>query len=162
MRAYLTALSVGAFSLLALPAYAAGSHSGGHDDEMAIGKAGKVADVARTIEVVMSENDDGAMLFEPAAIKVRAGETVRFKIVNEGETDHEFVMDSEDEIQEHKALMEKFPEMEHADANAIRLEPANSGEIIWSFTKPGSFEFACLIPGHYESGMHGPLTVASK
>lgn len=162
MRTFVAALSVGAFALLALPAYAAGSHSGGHDDEMAIGKPGEAANVARTIEVVMSENDDGAMLFSPSAIQVKAGETVRFKIVNEGETEHEFVMDSMDEIQEHKALMEKFPEMEHADANAIRLQPDNSGEIIWSFTKPGSYEFACLIPGHYESGMHGPLTVASK
>ena len=162
MRTFVAALSVGAFALLALPAYAAGSHSGGHDDEMAIGKPGEAANVARTIEVVMSENDDGAMLFSPSAIQVKAGETVRFKIVNEGETEHEFVMDSMDEIQEHKALMEKFPEMEHADANAIRLEPDNSGEIIWSFTKPGSFEFACLIPGHYEMGMHGPLTVSES
>ena len=73
MRTFVAALSVGAFALLALPAYAAGSHSGGHDDEMAIGKPGEAANVARTIEVVMSENDDGAMLFSPSAIQVKAG-----------------------------------------------------------------------------------------
>ena len=31
-----------------------------------------------------------------------------------------------------------------------------------TFTNDGSFEFACLNPGHYESGMHGPLTVAAE
>ena len=35
----------------------------------------------------------------------------------------------------------------------------DDGEILWRFTNTGSFEFACLIPGHYEMGMHGPLTV---
>ncbi|NDW02705.1 plastocyanin/azurin family copper-binding protein, partial [Salipiger sp. PrR002] len=29
----------------------------------------------------------------------------------------------------------------------------------WTFGEPGTFEFACLLPGHYEAGMHGPLTV---
>ncbi|MEK1895610.1 MAG: copper oxidase, partial [Rhizobium sp.] len=26
----------------------------------------------------------------------------------------------------------------------------------------GEFKFACLIPGHYEAGMHGDVTVAGK
>ncbi len=33
---------------------------------------------------------------------------------------------------EHKALMEKFPEMEHEDPNAVRLEPGKAGTIIWT------------------------------
>ncbi|MEO9960025.1 MAG: hypothetical protein ABJF07_06990, partial [Nisaea sp.] len=59
-------------------------------------------------------------------------------------------------------VMERFPEMEHADPNSISLQPGETGEILWTFTNTGDFEFACLIPGHYESGMHGPLTVATK
>ena len=34
-----------------------------------------------------------------------------------------------------------------------------TGELIWTFSQPGTFQFACLIPGHMEAGMQGPLTV---
>ncbi|MCE7028872.1 cupredoxin domain-containing protein [Jiella sp. CBK1P-4] len=134
----------------------------GHHDEMAIGEPGDAAKVEETIVVSMRETDDGAMTFEPSRIEVRAGETVRLAITNDGETEHEFVMDGTDEIQEHKALMEQSPEMAHADPNAVRLQPGESGEIVWTFGEAGQFEFACLIPGHYESGMHGPLVVSGK
>ena len=141
------------------PAFAAGNHAGGHD-VMEIGKPGTKAAVKRTVTISMKEKDDGAMVFEPAVLKVKKGETIRLKFNNMGETDHEFVMDRHEGIQEHKALMEKFPEMEHADPNAIRLAAGGNGEIIWTFAKAGEFGFACLIPGHYESGMKGNITVA--
>ncbi|MEF2554242.1 plastocyanin/azurin family copper-binding protein [Aurantimonas sp. A2-1-M11] len=144
------------------PALAAGSHSGGHEDEMMLGKPAEAAQAGRTIAVKMMETDDGAMLFDPSSIEVKRGETVLLDIHNDGEIAHEFVMDGHEMNQEHKALMERFPEMEHDDPNSVRLEPGESGQIAWTFTNDGSFEFACLIPGHYESGMHGPLTVVAK
>jgi uncharacterized cupredoxin-like copper-binding protein len=49
--------------------------------------------------------------------------------------------------------------MEHDDPNAKRLQPRASSEINWKFTKRGEFEFACLIPGHYEKGMVGKIIV---
>jgi len=55
--------------------------------------------------------------------------------------------------------LEKFPEMEHDDPNAVRLEPGEEAEIIWTFGEAGTFEFACLLPGHYEAGMHGPIII---
>jgi uncharacterized cupredoxin-like copper-binding protein len=55
--------------------------------------------------------------------------------------------------------MEKNPDMEHDDPNGRRLNPDGSSEIVWRFTKAGTFEFACLIPGHYESGMKGTVVV---
>ena len=158
--------------------YAAGSHSGGHDEgngdshaeghggddhhgEMAAGKPGEASAVTRTVEVKMYETDDGQMLFEPKTLSVKHGETIRFAITNAGENEHEFVLDSYEKNQEHKAVMAKFPEMEHDDPNSVRLEEGEKGEIIWNFSNNGEFEFACLIPGHYESGMKGVLTVAS-
>ena len=62
-------------------------------------------------------------------------------------------------VAEHKELMNEFPEMEHDDPNAVRLAPGEKGEIIWTFANAGSFQFACLIPCHYEAGMHGALSV---
>lgn len=141
-------------------ALAAGTHAGGHQEEMAIGKPGADAKIKRTVNIAMSEKDDGRMVFEPAVLKVKAGETIRLKFTNKGETDHEFVMDTTEAVLEHKAVMEKFPEMEHADANSIRLAPGAKGEIIWTFANSGDFTFACLIPGHYEAGMKGDITVA--
>lgn len=153
-------IAVAALSLL-LPAtaFAAGTHGGGHDD-MAIGKLGEKAQAKRTVDIVMTEKDDGSMVFEPAVLKVKAGETIRLAFVNKGETDHEFVMDTNEAVLEHKAQMEKFPEMEHADANSLTLAPGASGEIVWTFANAGDFTFACLIPGHYESGMKGDITVS--
>ena len=124
---------------------------------MAIGKPGKAGKAKRTVNISMSEKDDGKMMFQPAVLKVKKGETVRLKFVNKGELDHEFVMDVHEGIMEHKALMEKFPEMEHADPNSIRLAPGKRGEIIWTFTNAGDFGFACLIPGHYDAGMKGDI-----
>jgi uncharacterized cupredoxin-like copper-binding protein len=92
-------------------------------------------------------------------LQFKAGKTVILAIKNIGENEHEFVMDTVPAVAEHKELMAKFPEMEHDDPNAVRLQPGESGQIIWTFANAGMFEFACLIPGHYEAGMHGALTV---
>jgi len=56
----------------------------------------------------------------------------------------------------------KFPEREHDDPNAIRLAAGKSGEVVWKFTNDGVFKIACLVPGHYDAGMHGDVTVATK
>ena len=146
---------------LATPVIAAGSHAGGHG-EMAVGEPGQKSKVTQTIRVSMKETDDGRMVFKPDSFKVRKGQTIRFAVKNDGEVDHEFVLDQEDKVMEHKALMEKFPEMEHDDPNAIRLAPGESGEIVWKFTNDGVFKVACLVPGHYDAGMHGNVTVAKK
>ena len=55
--------------------------------------------------------------------------------------------------------MQKNPDMEHDDPNAKRLAPKKTGEIVWAFTKPGEFDFSCLIPGHREAGMTGKIVV---
>ena len=31
--------------------------------------------------------------------------------------------------------------------------------MIWKFTKAGEFYFACLMPGRFEAGMSGKITV---
>ena len=158
-------LLISAASFLAMTALAAanGTHSGGHGDSMmAVGNPGKASDVSRTIEVMMKETEDGAMIFEPKEINVKKGETIRFTIMNMGELEHEFVLDNHEGVMDHKAMMEKMPEMEHDDPNSVRLDPGMDGEVIWSFANSGPFEFACLIPGHYDSGMKGTLTVAGN
>jgi uncharacterized cupredoxin-like copper-binding protein len=149
-------------AMLTSAALAAGTHGGGHEEAMKVGEAGDKAKVTQTIQVTMKETEDGKMAFTPANLQVRKGQTVKLRIKNVGEVDHEFVLDEHAKITEHKALMEKFPEMEHDDPNAIRLAPGESGDIVWKFTNDGGFQFACLVPGHYDAGMHGEIKVAAK
>jgi uncharacterized cupredoxin-like copper-binding protein len=99
------------------------------------------------------------MLFEPATIEVRRGEQIRFVLTNEGGRDHEFMLATKADNRKHAAVMKKHPDMEHGDPNAKRLSPLDSGDLIWKFTQRGEFEYACLIPGHYEAGMHGKIMV---
>lgn len=143
-------------------AQASGDHAGGHNESGNIGEAGTKNKVTQTIMVTMKEMDDGKMVFMPANIQVKEGQTVSFQIRNSGQSDHEFVFNTENEILEHKKVMEKFPEMEHDDPNAIRLKSGQTGTIIWRFSKAGVFTFACLIPGHYDAGMHGQISVNQK
>ena len=99
------------------------------------------------------------MRFTPSDITVRHGQIVRFVVCNDGKLLHEMVLGTAEALKAHAELMRKFPEMEHADANMAHVAPGASGEIVWQFTRPGRFEFACLQPGHFEAGMIGKVDV---
>ena len=61
---------------------------------MPVGVPGKAEEVSRTIEVEMTETEDGDMIFRPAKLEIKRGETIRFVISNTGELEHEFVLDN--------------------------------------------------------------------
>lgn len=119
------------------------------------GREGDPAKVTRTIRVDMSD----AMRFAPAHITVKRGETVRLVAVNKGQVLHELVLGTREELQQHAELMKKFPGMEHEEPHMTHVQPGKRGDIVWRFDQPGEFEFACLIPGHFEAGMVGRVTV---
>ena len=121
-----------------------------------LGKPGDAKKVSRTIEVGMGDE----MRFKPASINVKRGETIRFLVKNNGALTHEMVLGTMKELKEHAEMMRKNPEMEHADPNAVTVEPGNTGTLIWQFTKAGKFDFACLVPGHFEAGMVGKVIVS--
>ena len=121
----------------------------------AFGQEGNPKQVTRTIRVDMADT----MRFTPARITVKRGQTVRFVVHNGGRLLHEMVLGTQAALQAHAELMKKFPEMEHADPNMAHVKPGRSGDIVWQFTQPGEFRFACLQPGHFEAGMVGSITV---
>jgi uncharacterized cupredoxin-like copper-binding protein len=129
------------------------THNAGHG--AALGQPGDATKVSRAIEVEMSDS----MRFNPAAITVQRGETIRFIARNTGRVNHEMVLGTKQELKEHAALMRKFPDMQHADPNQVSVKPGETGELIWRFTKAGTFDFACLQPGHFEAGMVGKIAV---
>jgi uncharacterized cupredoxin-like copper-binding protein len=132
----------------------------GHDHaaEAAYGRPGDPAKGGRVIQVVMTETDSG-MAFTPTHIEVRQGEQIQFVLRNGGELDHELVIGTIEANNEHAQAMASHPDMAHEDPNAKRVGPKTSGVLRWQFTRAGTFEYACLIPGHREAGMVGTVVV---
>ncbi|EJM68806.1 putative copper-binding protein [Pseudomonas sp. GM50] len=147
------------------------------------GQPATAARATRSVEVVM-----GDMSFDPKAIEIKAGETVRFVLVNKGQLLHEFNLGDAAMHAQHQqemlqmqqsgmlmptgmkamdhgsmATMDHSSEghgMKHDDPNSVLVEPGKTTELTWTFTKATNLEFACNIPGHYQAGMVGKLTVS--
>ena len=141
-----------------------------------IGEIGKLSEVNKTIEIKMYDN-----YFEPKEIKIKKNETIRFLITNYGELVHEFNiatremhLNHQDEMmkmmeygillgdkidkQKMKELSKKDHSLAHSHKNSLLLEPNQSGELIWKFSKDLVLEAACNVPGHYDSGMITKIT----
>ncbi|VVP19549.1 plastocyanin/azurin family copper-binding protein [Pseudomonas fluorescens] len=161
---------------LSAPVSAAPGHTYDFGQPAAASKA------TRSIEVVM-----GDMSFEPKAIKVEAGETVRFVLMNKGQLLHEFNLGDAAMHASHQKEMLQMQQsgmltptamkemshdmagmdhaamghgMKHDDPNSVLVEPGKTAELTWTFSKATGLEFACNIPGHYQAGMVGKLTVS--
>ena len=123
----------------------------------AAGRAGERSQVTRTVTIGMMD----AMRFTPDELVVERGQTVRIIARNDGEVLHEIVLGTRAEIEQHRAAMRSDPAMAHGAPYMAHVAPGESRQIIWQFDRPGTFEFACLLPGHYESGMTGSIEVVT-
>ena len=136
-----------------------------------IGEKGKLSEVNRVIEVKMYDN-----FYEPNEIKVKKGETIKFKVYNFGEFVHEFNIATKEMHLKHQPEMMKMVEneilladkidkkkmmeiskkdhsMAHKHSNSLLLSPGEKAELIWKFSNSIDIEAACNVPGHYEVGM---------
>jgi uncharacterized cupredoxin-like copper-binding protein len=109
----------------------------------------------RTVVISMTD----AMRFTPDAIEVKLNQTVRFDIRNNGRMLHEMVIGTAKELEDHAALMLKFPDMEHDEPYMAHVPAGKRAQIVWTFNRAGEFEFACLVAGHYQAGMKGRIHV---
>jgi uncharacterized cupredoxin-like copper-binding protein len=121
----------------------------------AFGQEGDPKKVTRVVKLSMADT----MRFTPADVVVTRGETIKFRLRNDGKVLHEMVLGTPQDLKAHAELMRKFPDMEHSEAHMAHVKPSTDGEIVWQFTKAGEFQFACLLPGHFEAGMVGKVTV---
>ena len=122
-----------------------------------IGVPGDPAAPDRAVAVTMSDD----MRFSPATIMTRRNGTLKLIIRNAGKIKHEFMLGTRKELEEHAKLMQRFPNMEHDEPNAVSVEPGQTRTLLWKFTTPGTVYFGCLQPGHYEAGMHGKVVVTN-
>jgi len=125
--------------------------------ERPFGRTGDPKQAKRTVYI--SGHDD--MTFRPSHLTVRQGETVRFVVRNDGRVQHELVLGTLEELQQHADWMRRFPNMEHEEPYMVHLAPGQSGEIVWQFTQPGEFHFGCLVAGHFDAGMKGRIRVVA-
>jgi uncharacterized cupredoxin-like copper-binding protein len=110
----------------------------------------------RTVEVTALDT----LVFEPATIRVGAGETVTFVVTNLGKSVHEFTLGDAAMQREHAQAMAHIPAgMGHEFPNAITLRPGETKRLTWRFPDTGTLEYACHVAGHYEGGMRGRITV---
>jgi uncharacterized cupredoxin-like copper-binding protein len=144
-----------AAAFMAVPLIPAVAHD---EPQFDAGAPGDSKQPARVITIIMSENG-GGMNFTPDRLDVKKDEQVRFVLENKGALAHEFRLASVKNNDEHAAMMQQMPDMRHREPNAVTLDSGRTGEMLWRFSQSGTFEFACLIPGHREAGMHGTVQV---
>ncbi|RQH02063.1 cupredoxin domain-containing protein [Paraburkholderia dinghuensis] len=137
------------------PRASSSAHVHGDDEGSSAGRPGDAKHATRTVAVTMLDT----MRFEPPTIAVKKGETVHFVVKNAGAVRHEMTLGSRQELKEHADMMRAMPDMTHQDANSVTVEPGKTGDLVWQFTRAGTFDFACLQPGHFEAGMKGTITV---
>ena len=125
----------------------------------------------RTIAV-----EAGDIWFGPESLSVAPGEVVAFEVTNSGQLEHEFVIGSAEAQNEHRKMMREMAsggghgmqgdghdmsQMQGAmDMPAVTLAPGETRTLVWQAPEQGaSLTFACNVPGHFEAGMHGTLSV---
>ena len=166
MRIFLISILI---SILSTKAYSASMNM--------IGEKGDPNKVDRIIEIEMHDN-----YYYPENIDVKKGETIKFIVKNLGNLVHEYNIGTKEMHIKHRPEMMKLVENEillankidrkkmkemskkdhsmgHSHANSVLLEPNETGEIIWKFSKNISLEMACNMPGHYEVGMVGQINL---
>lgn len=124
-------------------------------EQKAFGHAGNPKVATRTVTISMSDS----MQFSPAVLTIKKGETVQFVVKNDGKALHELVLGTEQELAQHAELMRRFPNMQHDEPHMVHVRPGRSEGLVWTFNRPGEFQFACLLPGHFEAGMLGRVVV---
>lgn len=158
MRKTLFAMALGLASTVAMAGGEHGGHHGDKDD----------AQVDRTISF-----EAGDMWFTPGELDIEPGKTVKFEITNTGNLEHEFVIGNTEAQEEHREMMREMASGSGHDMSgghhggghgdgmpSVTIAPGETTTLVWTAPQDTSkIEFACNIPGHYESGMNGEIHV---
>jgi uncharacterized cupredoxin-like copper-binding protein len=119
------------------------------------GAPGDPATADRVVEVVASDN----FRFTPSEVVVSPGETVTFRVINEGALTHDFTLGDEAAQQRHAEEMAAGHGGHGDQPNVLGLAPGTTGEITWMFPDSGIVLIGCHEPGHYDAGMRGTIRI---
>ena len=118
-----------------------------------IGKPGDPNKISRIIKITTTEN-----IFLPNEIYVKEGETIKFVVKNAGNKKHEMIINTMSNLKKYAKKKRNNPEIKTIGLNHIQLDPGEHKALIWEFTKTGTINFACPLPGHFK-GMRGKINV---
>ena len=127
---------------------------GANTTEDGFGSPGDPADSDRIVEIIATDG----LAFEPTDVTVAAGETITFRIVNQGDLVHDFTLGDEATQDEHEAEMAEGG-MIHDEPNVANIPGGESVELTWTFPDSGTVLIGCHQPGHYDAGMRGQITI---
>jgi uncharacterized cupredoxin-like copper-binding protein len=132
---------------------------------------------SNVVEVKMTDN-----AFSPATFDAKAGKTVTFHFTNDGKVVHEAIIGDQAAQDEHEKEMAGGADSDsmHSGsmdsgsmgsghmANAhdesmksgeVTVQPGESADLKYTFSKSGTVIIGCHEPGHYKSGMKATVTV---
>ncbi len=158
---FFTRWRLAVLAALALAAAACGStasttpSTGATDDDggYTFGEPGDPAQADRVVEIQATDK----LVFEPAELTVKAGETITFRVVNTGQLPHDFTLGDQVTQDEHEQAMTGMTMPD--EANAVVVAAGETRELTWRFTEAGTFLIGCHQPGHYAAGMKAEITV---
>lgn len=94
--------------------------------------------------------------FSPAELTVRAGTLVRFVVENGDPIHHELIVGPPAVHDAHAVGTERF----HPPVpGEVSVGPDATAMTFYAFDEPGTVEFACHLPRHYDHGMRGEVRV---
>jgi uncharacterized cupredoxin-like copper-binding protein len=128
-----------------------------NSDEYEFGDPMEASDASRVIEI--TARDD--FTFRPSGAVVERGETVTFRVTNDGAIPHDFVLGDALMQDEHEAEMAEMGSgtAMHDEPNAFVLEPGETKDMTWHMTEGGEILFGCHQTGHYAAGMKGTVVI---
>lgn len=106
--------------------------------------AGTPATAAKSPDIKIVATD---YQFTPSEVTTTAGPT-KFQIKNEGKVEHEFEIFKGIELGGHDALVDEVEDIAPGMTRELKVD-----------LKPGTYAFACMLPGHSEQGQRGILIV---
>jgi uncharacterized cupredoxin-like copper-binding protein len=136
--------------LVAVVALLGGCGGGEHDSHASA--------TTRVVDVKMRD-----IAYEPAAVTVKAGETVRFVFFNEGKIPHDaFIGDEAAQAEHEKEMREADSHGMDGDhgGHGIIVDPGEIGSLTHTFKAGDTLVIGCHQVGHYAAGMKIALTVS--
>jgi uncharacterized cupredoxin-like copper-binding protein len=96
------------------------------------------------------EVEEAEYYVKSARTTFQVGQPYTFTVTNAGNDVHEFVIEPAGEVDE---PLEGEANGKDVESEIEDIAPGQSKALTWTFAETGRYQFACHLPGHYESGM---------
>ena len=94
--------------------------------------------------------------FDIDGLTVRRGTTVEFVVRNHDPIGHELIVGDDAVHDRHR----NGTEARHPPVpGEVSIDAGRTGATVYTFDRTGTVEYACHLPGHYDYGMRGEITV---